>query len=576
MAVLGLLLAPAAIAQSGDRLVVEGINDALRDNVLAYLSLDEQPCDAPEWQLRRRFRDADARIIEAMSALGYYRPVIEKSLTIGDDCWSATLRIDAGPRVKYASFDAAVDGDAASDPSIAGVLASAPKKGDALHHGRYEAFKKRLGQALASRGYAEWRFEAARLDVFPDENRAEATLSVVSGPRYRFGDITIEQSDFDPDLVRRFVRLTPGEPFSRDVLTRLQRDLSGSALFDRVLVTEQREGGGDADDDDRVADQRIPVTVRMTGAEKLGYFVGVGASTDRGPRLRAGYSNRRVNPRGHQFSADMQLSPVQSQFNARYRQPLKRPLVEWQSYELRLEDENTDTFDSRSAKFGIERTRALGGDWILAYGVQLGRTDFTVGQVTDISTLLMPVVGFDRRNADSDSNPRRGSATEVRIRAASSALLSTTDFFQVYARHRRLFAIGESGRLSLRAELGTTWKQDIDELPPSIRFFAGGDSSVRGYGFQTLGPTDENGEVVGGSRLATASIEYEHTIRGNWGAAVFADSGNAFNGSNYETRTGVGFGIVWRSPVGPLRAYLAHPLDADRNVRLHVSFGADL
>lgn len=554
-------------AQAADGLTIEGINGALRANVLAYVSLDEQPCDAPEWQLRRRVRDIDARIIEATSALGYYQPVIEKSLTMGESCWSAVLRIDAGQRVRYSGFTATVEGDAGSDPVVSGVLESAPVADDPLHHGRYEAFKKRLGQALAARGYAEWRFEEARLDVYPDELRADAVLAVVSGPRYRFGEITIEQSDFDPELVERFVRLTPGEPFSRDVLSRLQRDLSGSALFDRVLVTA---------DYDRVTGQQIPVTVRLVGAEKLGYFVGVGASTDRGPRVRGGYSNRRVNRRGHQFSADMQLSPVLSQLNARYRQPLARPLVEWQSYELRIEDERTDTFDSQSAKFGIERTRLLGDSWILAYGVQLSRTDFIVGQVTDISTLLMPVVGFDRRNADSESNPRSGSATEVRLRAASSALLSSTDFFQVYARHRRLFAIGESGRLSLRAELGTTWKQDIDELPPSIRFFAGGDTSVRGYGYQRLGPTDENGEVVGGSRLATASIEYEHTIRGNWGAAVFADTGNAFDGNNLETRTGIGFGVVWRSPVGPLRAYLAHPLDADRSVRLHVSFGADL
>ncbi len=562
------LFGQTASAQATGELKIEGIEGELLTNVLAYVALDEQPCDVPEWQLRRRMRDMDARIIDATSALGYYQPEIEKTLTVGETCWAATLRITPGPRVAYRRFDASVEGEAASDPQVSAVLASAPRQGDRLHHGRYEAFKQRLGNVLAARGYAEWRFESPRLEVSIAEQAADAIVKVVSGPRYRFGEITIEQDVLDAALVARFVTVESGALFSRDQLTRLQKDLGSSALFDSVLVSADYEN---------MADQKIPITIKLTGAERLGYFVGVGASTNLGPRLRAGYSNRRVNTRGHQFNSDLQLSPVLSQFDAVYRQPLARPLVEWQSYQLRLEDENTDTFESLSAKFGVERTRALLNNWILAYGVQLSRTDYTVGQITDVSTLLMPVVGFDRVSADSDANPRRGSSTEVRLRGASDTLLSTTSFLQVYSRHRRLFAIGDSGRLSLRAEGGVTWKRDLDELPPSIRFFTGGDSSVRGYSYQSLGPLDDMGEVIGGSNLLTASIEYEHTLRGNWGAAVFIDSGDAFNGTDISPNTGVGFGVVWRSPIGPLRAYLAHPLDdPDTDIRLHVSFGADL
>ena len=188
----------------------------------------------------------------------------------------------------------------------------------------------------------------------------------------------------------------------------------------------------------------------------------------------------------------------------------------------------------------------------------------------------MPVVGLGRRVADSETNPRSGSSLDVRIRAAATALASSTDFVQAYLRYRRLFALGEKGRLALRGELGTTWRNDFDELPPSVRFFAGGDASVRGYGYEQLGPTDDEGNVIGGAGLVTGSVEYEHTIKGNWGAAVFVDSGNAFDGTDVKWRTGVGFGVVWRSPVGPLRAYLAHPLNDTRSVRLHLTFGSDL
>jgi len=124
---------------------------------------------------------------------------------------------------------------------------------------------------------------------------------------------------------------------------------------------------------------------------------------------------------------------------------------------------------------------------------------------------------------------------------------------------------------------GVTAKSEFDDLPPSVRFFAGGDQSIRGYGYQTLGPKDDQGNVVGGSNLLVASVEYERHVRGNWYGAVFVDAGNAFDALNVNAAVGVGFGVRWQSPVGPLRIYLAHPMNqSDRTIRVHVVLGSDL
>ncbi|MEM7502514.1 MAG: BamA/TamA family outer membrane protein, partial [Pseudomonadota bacterium] len=135
----------------------------------------------------------------------------------------------------------------------------------------------------------------------------------------------------------------------------------------------------------------------------------------------------------------------------------------------------------------------------------------------------------------------------------------------------------EHGRLLGRATVGATAKDDFSELPPSLRFFAGGDESIRGYDYNTLGPADDEGEVIGGSGLLVASLEYEHRIKGNFFGAVFIDAGNAYDGEDFEPAYGTGLGVKWRSPVGPVRLYLAHPLNqVDRDVRVHVSLGVDL
>ena len=562
-----LLVSLAGVAARADGLAIEGVDGALADNVRAYVALDSQPCDAPEWQMRRRFSDADDLARDALAAFGYYTPEIELRIQFDETCWDANLSITPGPQIRYERFDVTVTGAAADDTDVAAVVKARPEPGDTLHHGRYAAYKNRLGQVLAARGYAEWRFDTAGVDVDVERGLAVGAITIVSGPRYRYGDIRIEQDAFEPDLIERFIDIEPGQPFSRAELIRLQGDLTSSALFDQVTV---------APDYDAMADEEIPVAIRLEPGERIGYFVGIGVSTDRGPRLSGGYRNRRVNSRGHQFTAEAEASPVLSRLEARYRQPLKDPRVEWQSYQLRIADEDTDTSESTTTELGVERIRSLPNRWVFTYGLQLSRSDFTVGTVEDTTTLVMPVAGLTRRVADSDTNPRSGTSLEMRMRGAGTSLGSSTDFLQVYARYRQLIPIGERGRLALRGEVGTTWRNDFEELPPQVRFFAGGDTSVRGYAYESLGPVDAEGNVIGGASLVTASLEYEYALRGRWGVAVFADTGNAFNDRDVNERTGVGLGVVWRSPVGPLRAYLAHPVDGDQTVRLHVTFGADL
>ena len=135
-----------------------------------------------------------------------------------------------------------------------------------------------------------------------------------------------------------------------------------------------------------------------------------------------------------------------------------------------------------------------------------------------------------------------------------------------------------SSRFLTRADLGTTYSPDFVDLPPTVTFFAGGDNSVRGYGYETLGPLDDEGNVVGGRHVASFSVEFDRLIAEKWSVAAFVDVGDAFDDfSEINLRTGVGVGLRWYSPLGPIRVDFAHPLDdPDSNFRLHISLGPDL
>jgi translocation and assembly module TamA len=189
----------------------------------------------------------------------------------------------------------------------------------------------------------------------------------------------------------------------------------------------------------------------------------------------------------------------------------------------------------------------------------------------------MPGVDWTRVRADHPIRPRTGSRLSLEARAAGDALGSDTSFVQAIAQGKWIWSLRGGARLLVRGHVGATLKRSFDELPPSVRFFAGGDNSVRGYDFEALGPVDASGEVVGGSALATGSFEFEQPLRERWSLAMFVDAGNAFEGSNLDAKTSVGLGGRWQSPLGPIRVDLAHPLDDEADDwRLHVSLGPDL
>jgi translocation and assembly module TamA len=189
----------------------------------------------------------------------------------------------------------------------------------------------------------------------------------------------------------------------------------------------------------------------------------------------------------------------------------------------------------------------------------------------------MPGIEWTRLRADNQIRPRNGSKLDLSARFAADALASDTSFVQLTLHGKWIWSFEHGGRVLIRGDLGTTSERELAELPPSVRFFAGGDNSVRGYAFEELGPVDADGKVIGGSSLATGSFEFEQPLRARWSLAFFTDSGNAFERSEMDAKTSVGMGGRWQSPLGPIRIDLAQPLEHEHDsMRIHITLGPDL
>jgi len=546
-----------------------GLETDLEQNARALMALASAPCDAAEWRIERLYRNADEELRSALEALGYYRYALDKRLTLdGGKCWNAHFDVTLDEPVRIREVSATIDGAAESDASVKNVLSQHPQPGEILDHGRYEGWKRTIRTTLSNRGYFDAELVESRVTVDAGLQHADIVLRVESGPRYYFGDVQFVDPVLRPELLAGYVRFRKGDPYDAREIARLHERLSGSGYFASVSIRAEP-----------VAELglEIPVRVNLSPGKRRVYTGGVGYATDTGAQARLGYTNRRRNDRGHQFDARLFLSDVDSELTGTYRWPRGRPDAEWVDIYGGFLRKRTDTSQSDKSTLGLRISRNRTETWLESPYIDFSREEFLVGEQLDISTLVMPGIRWETNVGRDLKRVPSGRRISFDLRGAHNNLFSDTTFAQATASAKWITTLGSATRLLTRIDLGATAKRELEELPPTVRFFAGGDTSVRGYAYESIGPTDSSGNVIGGSNLATISLEADWMVFGNWAVAAFVDSGSAFNDVAIDMKTGAGLGIRWFSPLGPIRFDVAHPFnDVDANFRFHITLGPDL
>lgn len=559
--------APDAPAPGEFRAEIRGVDGSWVQAARAAVRPERLACDVPRWAAGNHGRRLQSALREQLRARGYYAPRFTQRVVREDACWSLTLAVDAGPRTRIRGREITLAGPGREDPDLRASLEAHPlPEGAPLEEAAYEALKSALSREAATRGYFDARFAEARIDVWPEEGAADVRLVFDTGPRYRFGALAlrVEPDRLGDALVARITDWEPGAPYALGTLQALRRRLFDSGYFASIEVharPEQREDG------------RVPVegVARLQPRHEL--QAGIGFVTDLGPRVRASYENRHLNQRGHRANVQAEASPVLRELRTAYRRPTRGRGDPWLVLDAGIAEEETETAFSQQQSLGIRRIHGGPLDTTMTEFVDLQRESFEVAGDEDTAVLLVPGVSVEYADQWRGPPLELGWKGRVRVRGAS-APLSTVDFLQTELRGELALPLGDRARLLTRVDFGTTFAPALADLPPSVRYFAGGDRSIRGYALDELGPRDDNGEVRGGRHLLVGSVELERQIRGNWAVAAFVDSGGAFNEEDDPTFTGVGFGARWYSPFGPVRIDLGFPLDAvGRTVRLHLGVG---
>jgi translocation and assembly module TamA len=605
LTILSLVIAHSTPAFADIEVEVQGVDESVRANVLAYLSFERYKTSddlTPEFVERLQER-SEREVRTALRPFGFYEPGVQSQVRReGDDDqqnYHVTITITPGEPVVVESVDVKVSGPGEDDPVFTSITSDMPvRKGDRLIHSNYEALKGGLLRSAATFGYLDARMVRNEMRVDPQARVASVIIEFETGERYRFGKTSIQQDAIEDPLARRYLRYQEDDFFNAAELLRTQFALDDSLYFSTVEVLP-----GDRDRENHI----VPVNITAEPNRRHRIQYGVGYGTDTQVRGTVAWEDRRVNSRGHRFRTEVKAAAQAQSLDARYIVPIGDPATEKFTLQLTGEHERRADIDDQTINFIPSYThirRSWFGDhfWQRVTYVELLDTEseFVASERIDKQTLLIPGISFALvpRNYLGEALFTRTLYTE--LRGSHNALGSDSDFVQVHVQGERVFDFEKARKwhVLVRGEIGATAASSTTGLAPSQRFFAGGDRSVRGFGLNDLSPVaqatnadgspkfDEDNnpvwEKVGGKHLVAASVELIRDLPKNLAVAAFYDVGNAFDEFGDELMYSVGIGMRLRLPVVSVGIDVAQALTIPAGSterpgpRLHLNFSPKL
>lgn len=567
------LSASPMCAASPVEIVIEGPEGEALKNVEAALTLPPglvRDGKVDRLWLERFAGQAEQTARTALEPFGYYRAEVRvETETRGEEAYRLRITVDPGDPVRVAEVQVAVRGAGAAEKDMQEMVSAFPlHKGDILLQPSYEQAKGALQARAEDLGYRDARFTVHEIRIDETLSRARIVLVLETGERHRFGEATIAGAPDYPDaFLRRYLAFTPGEVYSPTKLAETQRNFRNSERFRGVLVTPEKTASPDT---------TVPVIVQLAQGPRQSLRVGVGYGTDTGARFSTRYRHLNLFQRGHEFTTNFFISERFQGLVSAYIVPSVRDFKSSTSVQVNLQQEDLDAYSSRQASVELARNHRFGPGMLGTAAVGLRHEEFDEGDEDSRYFMVLPELRFTHDRYDNTTRPRRGFHYDLGLRGTHQALGSNTALLQVIADGNYLLPLPWRLTLHTRAAAGVTILSDpLSDIPPSLRFFTGGDESVRGYAYKSLAPKDSDGDLAGGKHLLCGSIEIERDIFDPWSVSAFYDAGNAFDSfTSVRLHQGAGIGVHYYTPVGAVNLSLARQIaEDDPSWRVHFTVG---
>ncbi|KZW99817.1 membrane protein [Pseudoalteromonas luteoviolacea] len=563
---LSLCLQPALAntEQLIDEINVESKVDTVTENVTQYLSKYQGVAFTHS---RKKAIEKDIR--SALQAVGFYN--YSSVIEFEADKNALNVALDLKTPILWQKIEVRIVGVGQGDVNLQQVIESTPLRvNTVVRHDTYSAAKAQLESALLERGYFDYTWQQRQLEVNPQQDWAQAVLVVDSGARYRFGELMFIGQSKAQRFIKELAPFTVNTPYQAKQLSEYSLALSETPYFASVKVYPLLKFRKSFE---------VPIRVEVSDKPENSFEVGGGYSTDLGAKFRGKWSKPWVSDGGHSFVSDLNLSQRQQDVTAAYTIPISDPNSD--VYRVlggyQLQDDLTEGIKSSSWNIQLQRQWLLKSNWVrTAFLKREHEKSEQVGLNLD-TEMLIPGISYAKKQSRGGMTPYWGSEQLITLEAAHASVISSTSLFKIHWKQAWLRQYQQRHMVLLRAELGAMAVSDFDKTPLNLRFFAGGDQSVRGFAFQSISPRGELGQLTGGKYLVTASSEYNYQFLPNWRAALFVDVGTATNDFSEKWALGAGFGFRYLTPVGPIRVDHAWGLSKpSHSTRLSIVIGPEI
>jgi translocation and assembly module TamA len=565
------LVCAAALAQEPKyRLTVDAPSKELREMLARGLQLARWQDDAemtPE--LLRRLADEGVREArEALAAQGYYSALISFSLDRDRTPWSLTLHVVPGTRTVVRTVELAFSGPGAADPEAAALLNEVRRDwllrpGMPFTQAAWIEAKREAVRKLASWRYAAARVASSRARVDPDTHGAALEITLDSGPPYLFGAVEVRGTERYPEgAAANLSPLRPGGTYERETLDLYVRRLLETGYFASARVDVDLTA-------DTAAGGAAPVRASVIEGSSQHFEGGVSYNTDAGPRLELSHRNVDLFDAAWRGKSQLRLDQLTQEVRFDLDAP-PRPGARWWSATSSAKHSIIQEEENSELSAGVAHNWAGRGSPTALLASAHTEEQRISGAAADHRYAIYFGVRVGFRDTDDIVLPRRGYFGQVTAGGAPDAL-STRGFHRGTARITMMRPLGRNDDLLLRAEGGLVVARAREGIPSTFLFRTGGDQTVRGYAFESLG-VRQGDAVLGGRYLAIGSVEYTHWFAPAWGIAAFVDGGNAWDTGDYLPAFGYGAGARFRTPIGPVRVDVAYGEEV-QSWRLHFSVG---
>lgn len=538
-------------------------NAHLADLLHAHVAVFTQPA-VPLTPAELRLLQFSVRkeIADIVATEGYFAPTIQFASQASGDNVAVTVTVGPGKPSRVSSVQITFAGTAVPASLQQSIReAWALPVGAVFRDDDWTRAKNQALDGLASNSFAAAKISASQAEV--QDQAVALSIELESGAPFVFGPLQIEGlRKYQPWLIDRYHPPVEGEPYSRDTLLKFQRDLQNSPYFASVTVSV---------DPDPAHAAAVPVRVQLTERKKYDAGFGAGYSTNTRARGEVSLQDRDFLGDAFDLKSVIRIEQLrQIGYVDLYLPPQESGYMD--SVGVLFDRTDISGLVTSTSSLGVKRT-ATENDIERRFGLAFVYEESTVlGGSESLAKALVPSIGWTRRRVNNLFDPRDGYVAQLDVSGAAKAVLSDQNFVRVYGKYQHWFSVTESDVLILRAELGQVFAPSRDGIPEDYLFRAGGTGSVRGYGYQSLGISQDDG-IVGGRVLATASAEYVHWLSATWGVAAFVDEGDAADTWNsLRMQQGIGAGLRFKTPAGPIALDVGYAREV-RQFRLDFSIG---